>query len=104
MLSTTPEWPQCAYSYSEVQLFGQMLTRGCPDCVIDNPGLNQDLSNLLSAAVQAFELEDKDDKQCRSCLLQIEECGTILDELPQLLERIFQMKMKKESEVNCNRP
>ena len=104
MLSTNAEWPQCAYSYSEVQLFSQMLAKGCPESVIENPALNQELTDLLTAADKSFELEDKDEKQCRSCLVQIEGCGKILNELPQLLNSVFQMKIKKEMEVNCNRP
>ena len=81
-----------------------MLAKGCPRSVIKYPDLNAELTNLLTMADRANELEEKDEKQCRSCLVQIEDCGLILNDLPQLLNRVFQMKMNKEREVTCNRP
>ena len=81
-----------------------MLGRGCPGSVIKNPDLNEDLVKLLTMAHRDFELEEKDEKQCRSSSVQIEECGALLDDLPEILNSVFKMKMKKEAEVNCHRP
>ena len=81
-----------------------MLRKGCPRSVIKNPDLNEDLQKLLDMADRAFELEDKDERQCRSSIVQIEDCGEVLDDLPQILNTVFKMKMRKEAEVNCHRP
>ena len=103
-MSTNAAWPQCAYSYSEAQSFSSMLRKKCPRSVIKNPRLNDDLQKLLDMAALDSQLEDKDDRQSRSSLLQIEDCGEVLNELPEILNSVFKMKMAKEAEVNTHRP
>ena len=103
-MSTNAAWPQCAYSYTEVQSFSRMLRKACPRSVIKNPALNEELQKLLDMAAFDHQLQDKDDRQSRSSILQIEECGEVLNELPEILNSVFKMKMAKEAEVNCHRP
>ena len=81
-----------------------MLRKGCPRSSIKYPELNQELQKLLDIAHRDCQLEEKDDRQSRSSIVQIEDCGEVLNDLPQILNSVFQMKMNKEAEVNCNRP
>ena len=103
-MSTNAAWPQCAYSYSEVQSFSSMLRKKCTRSVIRNPRLNEELQNLLDAAAFDSQLDDSAERQSRSSLVQIEDCGEVLNELPDILNSVFRMKVAKEAEVNSARP
>ena len=105
MMSLTSHWPQCAYSFEEVKSFCTMLTAKCTRARCRNGyRLNADLAVLWSRAKLNNELDGYADENCRPHLVQIEECDEILLPLPMILQDIFQMKINKEMELNCNNP
>ena len=96
-------WPNCAYTFEDVMAFCQMLTaQSSTASVID--GLEEDLQKLWTRAYNNDELESFRTCECDSHLVQIEKLDDILDPLPGLLEKVFDMKKRKEAEVNSQNP
>ena len=67
-------------------------------------GLEEDLQKLWTRAYNNDELESFRKEQCDSHLVQIEKLDDVLDPLPGLLEKVFDMKKRKKGEVNLQNP
>ena len=61
-------------------------------------GLEEDLQKLWTRAYNNDELESFRKEQCDSHLVQIEKLDDVLDPLPGLLEKVFDMKKRKKGE------
>lgn len=66
--------------------------------------LSDYLSELWREAYYSNELDGHCGEACEADLIQIENCGDILEHLPQILQNVFDMKIRKESAVNFNHP
>ena len=67
-------------------------------------GLEADLQQFWTRAYENDELENFRERTCESHLVQIEKVDDILAPLPSLLEDVFEMKKRKEQEVNSQNP
>ena len=98
MESAVQSWPSCASEWQDVVKFCNMLTGKSRSAKIVD--LTDSLEELWTRAKFYGEMPNK----CMSHLFQIEACDDILSGLPELLQKVFDMKVRKEREVNVCHP
>ena len=96
-------WPNCAFTMDDVNSFCQMLIARSSTATVSE-GLQGQLEHLWTLAYNNEELETARGPKCDSRLVQIEKVDDLLDPLPKLLDDVFEMKKRKEGEVNSQNP
>lgn len=101
MESAVQSWPSCASEWQDVLKFCNMLTGKSRSAKIVD--LSDRVSELWTRAKFNGELPNSEE-ECMSHLFQIEDCDDVLSGLPELLQKVFDMKVRKEREVNVCHP
>ena len=103
LMAGADRWPNCAFTMDDVNAFCQTLIARSSTATVSE-GLQRQLEHLWTLAYNNEELDTGRGPKCDSRLVQIEKVDDLLDPLPKLLDDVFEMKKRKEGEVNSQNP